>query len=69
LTGSTVAVRVWPTIKIPDDLERVASWIEARTGLSLDASGSTQPLDRDDWLKRRLEVKRADGSPMSDREL
>ena len=59
LTCSTVAVRVWPTMKLPDDLPRVANWVEALTGLSLDTSGSTQPLGRDDWLKCREEVKQS----------
>jgi eukaryotic-like serine/threonine-protein kinase len=57
LTGSTAAVLVWPTTEVPDDLDRVATAVEARTGLSLDASGSTQPLDPEQWLKRRAQAK------------
>ncbi len=64
LTGSTAAVRVWTTTELPDDLDRVATWVESRTGVSLDASGSTRPLDRDDWLKRRGDAERLGGRPV-----
>ena len=57
LTGSSDAVRVWPTATLPDDLEQASTGVEARTGLSLDAFGSTQPLDPDQWLKRRQQWK------------
>ena len=52
--------------ELPDDLERVATWVEALTGLTLDASGSIQPLDRDAWLERREKVERQGGPPVED---
>ena len=56
-------MRAWPTAELPDDLGRVATWVEALTGLTLDASGSIQPLDRDAWLARREAVQRQGGPP------
>ena len=67
LTGSIDGeVRLWPTAELPDDLDRVATWVEALTGLTLDASGSIQPLDRDAWLERREAVERQGGPPVED---
>jgi WD40 repeat protein len=67
LTGSLdYTARLWPVADLPDDLERVATWIESLTALSLDPSGSIQPLDRDAWLERREEVKRRGGPPVAD---
>jgi WD40 repeat protein len=58
-------VRVWPIAKISDDLERVATWVEALTGLTLEA-GSVQSLDRVAWLERREKVERQGGPPVND---
>jgi WD40 repeat protein len=67
LTGSDDGTaRLWPTADLPDDLPRVATWVESLTGLTLDAPGSIQPLDRDAWLKRREKVKQQGGPPVTD---
>jgi WD40 repeat protein/serine/threonine protein kinase len=67
LTGSEDGTaRLWPTADLPDDLPRIATWVESLTGLTLDASGSIQPLDRDAWLERREKVKQQGGSPVAD---
>ena len=65
LTGSKDGTaRLWPMADLPDDLPRIATWIEALTALTLDASsGSIQPLDHDAWLGRREAVKRQGGPP------
>jgi WD40 repeat protein/tRNA A-37 threonylcarbamoyl transferase component Bud32 len=69
LTGSLDhTVRLWPVAELPDDLERVATWVESLTALTLDPSGSIQPLDRDAWLERREEVKRRGSPPVADTE-
>jgi WD40 repeat protein len=39
--------RLCPMEDLPDDLPSVTAWVEALTGLTLDASGSIRPLDRD----------------------
>src|SRR5262249_7042766 len=56
--------RASPTAELPEDLGLVATWVEALTSQTLDASGSIQPLDRDAWLERREAVKRQGGSPV-----
>jgi WD40 repeat protein/serine/threonine protein kinase len=66
LTGSDGMVRVWPTTKLSDDLERVATWVETLTGLTLDDSGESQILDREVWLGRRDAVNRQGGPPVKD---
>jgi hypothetical protein len=58
--------RAWPNAELPDDLGRVATWVEALTGQTLDASGSIQPLDHDAWLERREAVKQQGGPPVED---
>ena len=44
----------------------VAELVEALTGLTLDASGSIQSLDRDAWLDRREKIKQQGGPPVTD---
>ena len=48
-----------------DDQGRAATWVEALTGLTLDASGSIQSLDRVAWLERREKVERQGGPPVT----
>jgi hypothetical protein len=69
ITGSwDGTARFWDvaTERLPDDLERVANWVEVLTGLTLDDSGEIQILDRDGWLERREAVNRQGGPPVKD---
>ena len=60
--------RFWDvaTERLPDDLERVASWVEVLTGLTLDENGSIQILDNAAWLRGREKVKQQGGPPVAD---
>ena len=59
--------RLWDVVaEVPDKLERVATWVEALTGLSLDETGSIQTLDNVAWLRRREKVKQQGGPPVAD---
>jgi WD40 repeat protein len=58
--------RTWPTDDLPDDLPRIAAWIEAFTGLMLDAAGGIQPLHNAAWLERIEQVKQLGGPPVPD---
>jgi hypothetical protein len=52
--------------ELPDDLERVATWVELITGLTLDAErGSIQVLDNAAWLGCRERLKQRGGPPES----
>ena len=46
-------VRLWPIAELPDDLDRVTTWVESITGLDLDSTGSVQVMDNARWLERR----------------
>jgi tetratricopeptide (TPR) repeat protein len=49
---------------LPDDLERVATWVEVITGLTLDAKqGLIQVLDNAAWLQRRDRLESLGGPP------
>jgi tetratricopeptide (TPR) repeat protein len=49
---------------LPDDLERVAAWVEVITGLRLDTQqGQLQVLDNAAWLERRERLLRLGGPP------
>ena len=50
---------------LPDDLERVANWVEVLTGLTLDEDGSIQILDNAAWLRGREKVKQQGGPPVA----
>jgi hypothetical protein len=58
--------RLVTTADLPDDLSRIATWVEALTGLTLDDSGSIQSLSNAAWLERREEVIRQGGPPVPD---
>ena len=73
--GTTVITGCWDgtarfwdvaTERLPDDLERVANWVEVLTGLTLDESGSIQILDNPAWLRGREKVKQQGGPPVAD---
>jgi tetratricopeptide (TPR) repeat protein len=50
--------------ELPEDPDRLATWVEVLTGLSLDArKGSIQVLDNESWLERRERLRRQGGPP------
>jgi WD40 repeat protein len=50
--------------ELPEDLERVATWVEVITGLTLDAQqGSIQLLDNEAWQARRERLLKLGGPP------
>jgi tetratricopeptide (TPR) repeat protein len=50
--------------ELPDDLDRVATWVELLTGLRLDPeSGTIQALDNTAWRERGASLKRLGGPP------
>jgi eukaryotic-like serine/threonine-protein kinase len=52
--------------ELPDDLERVATWVEVLTGLTLDVTeGSIQVLDNASWRAHRDQLKRLGGPPVA----
>jgi tetratricopeptide (TPR) repeat protein len=63
-TKSTVS-RLFPVPPdLPDELERVAAWVEVITGLRLDKQrGQIQVLDNAAWLERRDQLMQLGGPP------
>jgi tetratricopeptide (TPR) repeat protein len=67
LTSDSRTARVWDApAPLPDDLPRLAAWVEAATGLELDESGSIRVLDRTAWLERRRRLEQLGGPPAAD---
>jgi WD40 repeat protein len=67
--GRDGTIRHWDAAaELPDDLDRVANWVEALTGLTLDETGSIRVIDNAAWLERREKVKRQGGPPVKDAE-
>ncbi len=67
LTHEYSAARLWDApAPLPDDVPRLASWVEAATGLALDERGSIQVLDRAAWLERRERLVQLGGPPPAD---
>ncbi len=61
------AVRVFNVpAPLPDDLPRLAAWIESSTGLRLDNRGAIHVLDRTEWLERRRLLHDLGGRPPDD---
>jgi eukaryotic-like serine/threonine-protein kinase len=67
LTSDNNTARLWvaPAL-LPDDLPRLAAWVEAATGLELDERGSIRVLDRAAWLERRSRLEQLGGPPPAD---
>jgi len=50
--------------ELPDDLDRVAPWVEVLTGLTLDAEhGTIRVLDNSAWRERRKQLGKRGGPP------
>ena len=50
--------------ELPDDLDRVATWVEVLTGLTLDAGqGTIHVLDNTAWRERREQLEQRGGPP------
>jgi WD40 repeat protein len=64
LTGSSDnTARLWDVSELPDDLPRVAAWVEVITGLRLDQEGTVHVLDNAAWLKSRERLEQLGGPP------
>jgi WD40 repeat protein len=61
--GQDGSVRFWGVADLPDDLHRVAAWIEVSTALTADPEGSIKPLDHDALQQRRALLSRLGGPP------
>jgi WD domain, G-beta repeat len=59
-------VRIWPIAELPDDFDRVTTWVQLITGLDLDGTGSIQVMDNGKWLERRDKVKQQGRPPLPD---
>jgi len=55
--------RLWDVAELPDDLPRIASFIEFLTGLTIDSQGSINPLDHEAWQERRERLAHPGGPP------
>jgi WD40 repeat protein len=62
LTGSTdKTARLWDVTELPDELERVAAWIEVATGLRVDDKDEIRLLDHRAWSESRERLARLGG--------
>jgi tetratricopeptide (TPR) repeat protein len=64
LTGSDDhTARLWDVSELPDNPERISTWVEVITGLELDESGSVNVLNNTTWLERREKLDTQGGPP------
>ncbi len=65
LTGARDGARLFRNVpELPDDLERIATWAEILTGLTLDAEqGTIRVLDNAAWRERRQRLEQRGGPP------
>ncbi len=57
-------VRRWETPSpLPDDIPRLAAWVETASGLELDEEGSVRILDNAAWRRRRERLNQLGGPP------
>jgi WD40 repeat protein len=64
LTGSSdKTARLWDVSELPDNQERISTWVEVITGLGLDEFGSVNVLDNATWLERRKKLEAQGGPP------
>jgi WD40 repeat protein len=63
LTGSNdKTARLWDVSEVPDDPERISTWVEVITGLELDEFDSVNAL-KDTTLRERREKLETQGGP------
>ena len=53
-----------PPAPIKGDVRRIVLWTQVITGQELDEAGTVGFLDRDTWIKRRLELQALGGPPI-----
>jgi tetratricopeptide (TPR) repeat protein len=61
--GEDTTARLWDVSELPDDLERISTWIEVITGLRLDELGSVIVLDNSTRRERRDKLETEGGPP------
>jgi tetratricopeptide (TPR) repeat protein len=67
LAGGSRRARIWDApAPLPDDVPRLAAWVEAAVGLRLDEQGSLQVLDGSAWWERRRLLEQLGGPPPAD---
>jgi WD40 repeat protein len=65
LTGSAdQTARLWHLAELPDDVPRLAAWIETLTGLELDQRGGIRVLHTAEWAERRRRLEQLGGPPV-----
>jgi tetratricopeptide (TPR) repeat protein len=58
LTGSDGhTARLWDVSELPDNRERISTWVEVITGLGLDEQGTVRVLDNSTWCERRARLE------------
>jgi eukaryotic-like serine/threonine-protein kinase len=63
----SLSSRLWAVpAPLPDDLPRLAAWVEVATGLELDERGSVRALDGAAWRERRRRLDSPGGPPPPD---
>ena len=67
--GRTVFIgnQLWDVTELPDDLPRVAAWVEAITGLRVDEQGDIRALDGAGWQERVRRLETLGGRPQASR--
>jgi tetratricopeptide (TPR) repeat protein len=64
LTGSDdKTARLWDVSELPDNQERISTWVEVITGLGLDELGSVIVLDNSTWRECREKLETQGGPP------
>jgi WD40 repeat protein len=64
MVNDEMVARFWPVpAPLEGDLERIRLWIEATTGLELDASGAVVELDAETWRERWDRLQKLGGQP------
>jgi tetratricopeptide (TPR) repeat protein len=67
LANDLRTVRLWDVpAPLPDDVPRLAAWVETATGMELDERGSIHVLERAVWLERRSRLEQLGGPPPPD---
>jgi tetratricopeptide (TPR) repeat protein len=61
--GGNNTARLWDVPELPNDPERISTWVEVITGLRLDALGSVGVLDNSTWCERRAKLETQGGPP------